>query len=434
MWARSGPVAAVYDRRKQSVLRQRQVAPDVVLAAERRYRSRSGLLMSPQSPISVFAFPTRIVFGAGAARELGSETKRLRAKRPLLVTDRGVVECGLAERISEEAKRAGLFLTQFDGVSPNPVEKNVSDGLERYREGKCDGIIALGGGSSLDTGKAIRLKVTHSLPLEEYDDQLNGSDKVGPDLPPMIAIATTSGTGSEVGRSAVIILKATDRKTVIFSPYLIPSVAIADPELTLGLPPKITAGTGLDALTHNVEAYLAVGYHPMCDAIALEGARLAVRHLPTAVHNGKDLAARTHMMMAAIIGAVAFQKGLGVVHSLAHPLSSIANLHHGTTNGILMPAVLEFNRATSEDRLRDLAIAMDLDVHGKSAAEAASAAVERIRRLLKEVAIPDRLSAFGITREMIPTLAKKAMEDACRLSNPRPCTEADMVALYERSL
>ena len=180
------------------------------------------------------------------------------------------------------------------------------------------------------------------------------------DVPPMIAIATTAGTGSEVGRSTVIILKATDRKTVIFSPHLMPNVALADPELTLGMPPKITAGTGLDALTHNVEAYLALGYHPLCDAIALQGAKLAIQNLPRAVHNGKDLEARSNMMMAAMMGAVAFQKGLGAVHSLAHPLSSIANLHHGTTNGILLPHVLEFNRPASEERLRDLAVAMEI--------------------------------------------------------------------------
>jgi len=390
--------------------------------------------MSAENRISIFAFPTRIVFGPGALRELGGETGRLGMKRPLLVTDRGVVGCGLADRISAEAKRAGLSLTLFDGVSPNPVEQNVFDGLEKYRAGKCDGIIALGGGSALDTGKAVRLRVTHGLPLEEYDDLVNGGEKIGPDLPPMVAMPTTAGTGSEVGRSAVIILKATDRKTVIFSPYLIPSVAIADPELTLGMPPGLTAGTGLDALTHNVEAYLSLGYHPMCDAIALHGTRLAVRNLAAAVRDGKNLVARTEMMMAAMMGAVAFQKGLGAVHSLAHPLSSIANLHHGTANGILLPPVLEFNKLTSEERLRDIAAAMDLDVAGKSASEAADAAIERVRRLLKEVGISDRLSAFGITREMIPALAKKAMEDGCRLLNPRPCSEADMVALYERSL
>src|SRR3989454_12142645 len=390
--------------------------------------------MGAENRISIFAFPTRIVFGPGALRELGGETGRLGMKRPLLVTDRGVVGCGLADRVSAEAKRAGLSVTLFDGVSPNPVEQNVFDGLEKYRAGKCDGIIALGGGSALDTGKAVRLRVTHGLPLEEYDDLVNGGEKIGPDRPPMVALPTTAGTGSEVGRSAVIILKATDRKTVIFSPYLIPSVAIADPELTLGMPPKITAGTGLDALTHNIEAYVARGYHPMCDAIALQGTRRAVLHLPRAVQNGNDLAARTHMMMAAIMGAVAFQKGLGAVHSLAHPLSSIAGLHHGTTNGILLPHVLEFNRMSCEDRLRDLALAMDLDVWHASAAEAASAAIARIRQLLKEVDVPDRLSAHGITRAMIPALAKKAMEDACHQLNPRPCAEADMVALYAQAL
>ena len=346
--------------------------------------------MSAENRISIFAFPTRIVFGPGALRELGGETGRLGMKRPLLVTDRGVVGCGLAGRVTAEANRAGLSVTLFDGVSSNPVEQNVFDGLEKYRAGKCDGIIALGGGSAVDTGKAVRLRVTHGLPLEEYDDLVNGGEKIGSDLPPMVAMPTTAGTGSEVGRSAVIILKATDRKTVIFSPYLIPSAAITDPELTLGMPPGLTAGTGLDALTHNVEAYLSLGYHPMCDAIALHGTRLAVRNLAAAVRDGKNLVARTEMMMAAMI--------------------------------------------TSEERLRDIAVAMDLDVAGKSASEAADEAIERVRRLLKEVGIPDRLSAFGITREMIPALAKKAMEDGCRLLNPRPCSEADMVALYERSL
>lgn len=390
--------------------------------------------VSAAPAISIFAFPTRIVFGPGALRELGNEAKRLGMHRPLLVTDRGVLQCGLAEKVSENGQRAGLSFTLFDGVSPNPVEENVLEGLKRYRDGHCDGIVGLGGGSPIDTAKAIRLCVTHPLPLEQYDDQLNGAEKIRPNLPPMIAIATTSGTGSEVGRSAVIILKATDRKTVIFSPFLIPSVAIADPELTSGMSPKLTAGTGLDAFTHNVEAYLAMGYHPMCDAIALAGTRLVVRHLRTAVRDGKDLAARTHMMMASIMGAVAFQKGLGATHSLAHPLSSIAGLHHGTTNGILLPHVLEFNRPTSEDRLRDLAIAMELDVANLSASEAAHAAIERVRQLLKEVDIPERLSALGITREMIPLLAKKAMEDACRLLNPRPCNESDMISLYERAL
>ncbi len=390
--------------------------------------------MSPKSAISIFHFPTRIVFGVGALEELGAEVQRLKMRRPLLVTDRGIVQSGMGGRVTEVAARAGILLMLFDGISPNPTEDNVFAGLERYRSEKCDGIVGLGGGSPLDAAKAIRLLATHGPPLEQYDDLLDGSEKIGTNVPPMVAIPTTSGTGSEVSRSAVITLKATDRKTVIFSPNLMPSMAIADPELTLGMPPKLTAGTGFDALTHNVEAYLSLGYHPLCDAVALHGTRLAVRHLAAAFHNGKDLEARTQMMMAAIMGAVAFQKGLGATHSLAHPLSSVAGLHHGTANAILLPHVLEFNRATSEDRLRDLAGAMDLDVARRSVSEAASAAIERIRKLLKELEIPERLSAFGVTQDMIPALAKKAMQDGCRLLNPRPCAEADMVALYEQSL
>jgi 4-hydroxybutyrate dehydrogenase len=384
--------------------------------------------------ISRFSFPTRIVFGPGAVRELGAEAKQLGIARPLLVADRGVVACGLAEQILAEARRAGLAAVLFEDVDANPVEKNVGDGLTRYRDGNCDGVIGLGGGSSLDVAKAVRLVVTHPFPLEQYDDQLDGAARIGANVAPMIAIATTAGTGSEVGRSTVIILKATDRKTVIFSPHLMPNVALADPELTVSMPPKITAGTGLDALTHNVEAYLALGYHPLCDAMALQGARLALQNLPRAVRQGSDLEARTNMMMAAMMGAVAFQKGLGAVHSLAHPLSSIAQLHHGTTNGILLPHVLEFNRLFSEGRLRDLAYVMELEGAQGSPAEAATALIARLRKLLPEIGIPLTLGALGVTRDLIPVLARKAMEDACHQSNPRPCTEADMIALYEKAI
>lgn len=382
--------------------------------------------------ISTFAFPTRIIFGPGSIQELSNEIPMNGMRKPLLVTDRGVVKAGLIDRVTQSVP--GVQFALFDSVDPNPTEDNVRQGIERYRQERCDGIVALGGGSPLDAAKVIRLGITHPLPLEQYDDQLNGGDRIKSNLPPMIAIATTSGTGSEVGRSAVILLKSTDRKTVIFSPHLIANVAIDDPNLTVGMPPAITAGTGLDALTHNIEAYLARGYHPMCDAIALYGTRLAAASLAKAVQNGSDIKARTDMMMASVMGAVAFQKGLGVTHSLAHPLSSIAGLHHGTTNGVLLPYVLEFNRAVAEDRLRDLAVAMGLDVSGMSVHDAASAAIKRVRELLKEVGVPDHLSALGIRHEMIPALSAKAMEDACHLLNPRPCTASDMTALYEAAL
>jgi 4-hydroxybutyrate dehydrogenase len=382
--------------------------------------------------VSTFDFPTRVLFGAGALTRLVGEVSRCQMRRPLLVTDAGVIRAGIAAQV-EAASPSAQFVV-FSDVNPNPTEQNVLDGLAQYRAGGCDGVIAVGGGSPLDAAKVMRLGVTHSLPLEQYDDQLDGSEKITANLPAMIAIATTSGTGSEVGRSAVILLKATDRKTVIFSPHLIPNVAIDDPQLTIGMPPPLTAGTGLDALTHNVEAYLAKGYHPMCDAIALSGTRLAVANLAAAVRNGRDLTARTNMMMASMMGAVAFQKGLGATHSLAHPLSSINGLHHGTTNGVLLPHVLEFNRVSSEERLRDLALAMGLDVTHQPPSAAASAAIQRIRDLLVEVGVPDRLRELGIRREMIGALSKKAMQDACHLLNPRPCSEADMAALYQQAL
>ncbi len=382
--------------------------------------------------ISEFAFPTRVVFGPGAIGRLASEMARWGIRRPLLVADRGIVEAGIVETACASIDHSPFVL--FDSVNPNPTEENVLAGIERYRSEGCNGIVAVGGGSPLDAAKAIRLGVTHPLPLELYDDQLNGGERIGSNLPPMIAVPTTSGTGSEVGRSAVIYLKSTDRKTVIFSPHLIPSAAIDDPQLTLNMPPKITAGTGFDALTHNIEAYLAKGYHPLCDAIALYGTRLAAENLPLAVHDGGNLLARTNMMMASLMGAVSFQKGLGATHSLAHPLSSMGGLHHGTTNGILLPHVLEFNRPACEDRLRDLAVAMGIDVAGKSEAEAATAAIEHIQHLLEDVHIPHRLSSLGIERQMIPAMSKKAMEDACHLLNPRPCTELDMAALYESAL
>jgi 4-hydroxybutyrate dehydrogenase len=382
--------------------------------------------------ISVFDFPTRIIFGAGALRKLGDEIARLQFDKPLLVADTGVVSAGLVEQVKTAAP--SVSFTVFSEVSPNPTEQNVLEGIAEYRAAHCNGIVAVGGGSPLDAAKAIRLGTTHPLPLEQYDDQLKGSERICANLPPMIAVPTTSGTGSEVGRSAVILLKATDRKTVIFSPQLIPDIAIDDPELTVGMPPWLTAGTGLDALTHNIEAYLAKGYHPLCDAIALHGTRLATQNLNAAFRDGTNLPARTGMMMASLMGAVAFQKGLGVTHSLAHPLSSINGLHHGTTNGVLLPYVLEFNRESSEDRLRDLACAMGLEVVREPEGKAAAAVIDRVRDLLVEVGIPERLSELGVRREMIGALAKKAMEDACHLLNPRPCSEADMLALYEQAL
>lgn len=365
--------------------------------------------------ISVFSFPTRIVFGPGAIERLPEEMASRGMKRPLLVTDAGLANTAVMSRVKKYAAGAVVFT----GVDANPTEKNVLDGAEFYKGEECDSVIGLGGGSPLDAAKAIRLKATHPLPLAEYDDLIDGWKKVTADVPPFIAIATTAGTGSEVGRSTVITIEKTNRKTVIFSPYLIPSVAIDDPELTLDLPPHITAGTGMDAYTHNVESYLAKGFHPICDALALEGARLASDNLPLVMANPRNVEARGLMLMSSMMGAMAFQKGLGATHSLAHPLSSEFGMHHGTANAVLLPFVLEFNRASSIDRFgaltRQLGIA-DL--------------VQRTRELNELCGIHPRLRDYGIPGDALELLAQKAIEDGCHLSNPRVCTVADLLALY----
>lgn len=357
--------------------------------------------------LSTFSFPTKIRFGAGTVQEL----PKYATSRPLLVTDAGLASSPMLQQILSLVPNAAVF----SGVLPNPTEQNVSDGVTAYRANHCDGIIALGGGSPIDAAKAIRLKITHHLTLAEYDDLIGGDTHISADLPPFIAIPTTSGTGSEVSRSTVITLAATNRKTVIFSPYLIPTVAIADPELTLGLPPKLTAGTGMDALTHNVEAYLSKGYHPMCDAIAIAGTRLAMDNLTRVIDAPSDLEARSNMMMASIMGAVAFQKGLGAVHSLAHPLSSDCGMHHGTSNAVLLPAVLDYNEPLVGQRMKDLFGACGAD---------------QIRALNERLGIAPRLRDYGVTEEILPKLADKAIEDGCHQNNPRPCTREDLLELY----
>jgi 4-hydroxybutyrate dehydrogenase len=383
--------------------------------------------------ISTWSFPNRILFGAGAIGHLAGSVRGLGISRPLVVTDPGVATCGLLEPVSVPLGAASIECAVFDRVEGNPTEASVYPGVEIYRQHHCDGIVALGGGSAIDAAKAIRLKATHELPLEDYDDLKNGGDLITSNLPPMIAIPTTAGTGSEVGRSTVITLKATGRKTVIFSPHLIPDVAIADPELTFGLPPHLTAATGMDAMTHNLEAYLALGYHPMCDAIALKGVELVHRNLPLAVRDGKNLKARTGMMAAAIMGAVAFQKGLGTVHSLAHPLSTVAGMHHGLTNAILLPHVMRFNLPVARERLADLAVALGVDTRGMTADAAAQSAIAAIEKLNVDIGIPSRLRDAGVREEMVPVMVPLAMEDGCRLLNPRPTSRDDMEMLYRQA-
>lgn len=374
----------------------------------------------------VWSFPTRVVFGAGTVSRTGREAARVGGKRALIVTDKGVVRTGLVEPVVASLKEAGIEAAVFDDVLGNPIEKNVHDGVAAFREASADIVVALGGGSPLDVGKLVRLGIHHTRPLVDYDDATGGDQYITPNVPPMIAIPTTAGTGSEVGRSGVVTLDVNHRKTVIFSPYLLANAAILDPELTRGLPPFLTAATGFDALTHCLEAYVAKGDHPMADGIALEGIRIVAACLERAVSNGDDIEARGGMMKAAMMGAVAFQKGLGAAHSLAHPLSSECGLHHGLANALVLPAVVEFNASVAEERL---ARASALLGGAPSAAGCAAA----LRELRARIGIADGLAKAGVPRDKLSALADLAKEDACHLSNPRACSRDDLFALYESS-
>jgi len=384
--------------------------------------------------LSTFSFPNKIIFGCGAVNSISEIISDFSINQALIVTDKGIAKAGLVEKVTDNLQKAGVGYALFDGVTPNPTEDDVCEGVERYHAEKCDFIIGIGGGSSLDVAKAIRLKTTHDLPLAEYDAMLGGAKKISPDMPDMIAIPTTAGTGSEVGRGAVITIKSTGRKTLIFGPYLIPSAAVVDPELTIGLPKTLTAYTGMDALTHNLESYLSTQYHPICDAIAIKGVQLSGDYLRRAVENGRDIEARQNMMMAAMMGAIAFQKDLGVAHSLAHPLSTIAGLHHGLANAIVLWHTMEFNFEHAKDRLRDVASALGVNTFEMSLDDAAQSAIAQIKQLSEDIGIPEKLRDVGVKADMIPQLAKQAMEDGCHMTNPRKCQEEDMVYLYERAL
>jgi 4-hydroxybutyrate dehydrogenase len=374
-----------------------------------------------------WSFPTTIVFGAGALSALSTHVTRAGGTRVLIVADPGVVRAGVVAKVVTQLDAAKIPHAVFDKVDANPVEQNVVDGVAAYREAKADLIISVGGGAPLDTGKLIALKVTHERPLVDYDDATGGDQFITANVPPIIAIPTTAGTGSEVGRSGVVTLVATGRKTVIFSPHLLAKAAILDPELTLSLPAGITAATGFDALTHCLEAYVSLGDHPMADAIALGGLELCGKYLERAVKTGSDVEARGAMMKAAAMGAVAFQKGLGACHSLAHPLSSEKGLHHGLANALCLPAVIRFNAEVMGPERR----ASLLRALGTAAGGDVADAVVALRGRL---GLPDGLRRQGVTEADVPKLADKAFEDACHRSNPRPVTRDDLAALYRASL
>ncbi len=375
--------------------------------------------------VATFTFPNRILFGVGARAELPGELARLGVRRPLVVTDRGLEASGIVSEVV-----GALEAAVFNGVHANPGEADVLAGLDVYRSRGCDGIIGLGGGSPIDAAKAIRLLVTHPGELADYDLTAGGVDRITADLPPMLAVPTTAGTGSEAGRGALIQLPRTSRKTIVLSPHLLPSVAICDPALTMGLSPALTAGTGMDAFTHCIESYLSTTDHPICDGIALEGLTYVARGLENAARDGRDAAARRSLMMGALLGGISFHKGLGVVHSLSHALGGEGRAHHGTLNAILLPHGLRFNREAAGERMSAIAARLGLGRNG----EGASHLITLSELLLARLPLPKRLGAVeGLDHDRIADYARLALLDHCHRTNPRPCSQRDLEAILDRA-
>lgn len=374
-----------------------------------------------------FNFPTPIRFGAGVIEELGAYLKAHDLKSPLFVTDSTVEKLDFFERIKRQVEQHGLQVQVFSEMHKNPVKSDIIKGGEAYHAAKCDCIVGIGGGVALDVARAIVLRVNHKRDLFDYDDLIGGDKYVTEKVPHFVTVPTTAGTGSEVGRSAIISEDETKRKRILFSPKLMAKIVFADPVLTLDLPPFITAATGMDALTHNMEAYLAKGYHPMCDGIALEGIALISKSLEKAVKKS-DIESRSDMLLASLMGAVAFQKGLGVVHSLAHPLSSVLDTHHGLANAVNLPYGMKFNYDGFEQRFDRMAVALGLG-NNKGAG-----VVPYLFELNNKLDLPIKLSEIGVKQEHIQELSVLAEADFCHPNNPKPVGRADFMALYQEAL
>ncbi|MEY4306088.1 MAG: hypothetical protein RIT52_2263 [Pseudomonadota bacterium] len=387
-------------------------------------------MASHSVPNRNWSYPTALKFGVGRIAELAEHCAAAGVKKPLFVTDKALASLPITAEAVAVLKAAGLGTAVFSEVDPNPNEKNMADGIAVYLAGGHDGVICFGGGSALDLGKMIALmahqrKDLSVWDLEDIDDWFTRADAAK--IAPIIAVPTTAGTGSEVGRAGVLTNSATHKKKIIFHPKLLPVVTICDPALTVGMPRFITAGTGMDALAHCLEAYSSPFYHPMSQGIALEGMRLVFENLPKVYANPNDLDARAHMMSAAAMGAVAFQKGLGAIHSLSHPIGAVYGTHHGTTNAVVMPMVLDMNRAAIEDRIEKAAAYLGI----KGGFDGFRAAIMDLRKTLN---IPENLTALGVTNPNLDELTEMALEDPSCGGNPIEMTRENTLALFKACL
>lgn len=375
-----------------------------------------------------WSYPTAVRFGAGRIAELAEACASLGMQRPLLVTDRGLVDMAITKKAQAVLAEGGMGSAMFSQVDANPTDLNANAGVQVYRDGGHDGIVAFGGGSALDLGKTIAFWAGQTRPLWDFEDVGDWWMRADADaIAPIIAVPTTAGTGSEVGRAGIITKSDTAEKKIIFHPKMLPGIVIADPELTVGLPPALTAGTGLDAFAHCVEAYSSPHFHPMSQGIALEGMRLVKTYLPRAYADGGDLEARGQMMAAAAMGAVAFQKGLGAIHALSHPIGAIYHTHHGTTNAVCMPAVLQFNRDAIAERFQAAAAYLGID----GGFDGFCAFVDQLN---DSMAIPKRLSGLRVSNPDLDRLVAGALADPSVGGNPVAMDAANTRALFEAVL
>ena len=375
-------------------------------------------------------YPTTMWVGENRINDIGSACKTLNIKKPLLVTDKGLSKSDIVNNTLSILKSEGIGAELYSNVVGNPTGTNVNEGVESYKKNDCDGVIAFGGGSGLDVGKAVAFMSGQTLPIWEFEDVGDNWTKADSDkIAPIIAVPTTAGTGSETGRASVILNEDTGVKNIIFHPKFLPSIVILDPVLTVGLPPKITAATGMDALAHNLEAYCAPGYHPMADGIALEGMKLIDKWLLEAVNNGSNIEARMNMLTAASMGSTAFQKGLGAIHSLSHPVNALNNVHHGLSNAIFMPYVLTFNKDVIENRI--LKICDYLELSDKSF----DGFINWVLELRKKLDMPHKLSEVINEKDLqLDRLSRMALDDPSTSGNPKKLSEADMKIMYQHSM
>jgi alcohol dehydrogenase len=379
------------------------------------------------APTADWNFPTAIRFGAGRIDELAVACRAAGIARPLLVTDPGVAPLPIAARTRDVLDGSGLAVAVFSDVKPNPTDANVAAGLEAFRAGGHDGVVAFGGGSALDCGKVIAFMAGQTRPMWDFEDVGDWWTRADPSgIAPVVAVPTTAGTGSEVGRAGVITNLETHTKKVIFHPRMMPAQVICDPELTIGLPPALTAGTGMDAFAHCLEAYCSPSFHPMAEGIAVEGMRLVKDYLPDAYRDGTDVEARAQMLAAAAMGATAFQKGLGAIHALSHPVGALYDTHHGLTNAVFLPYVLDFNREALWDKIDRLAGWLELE-------DGFSGLLDFVLRLRRDLGIPHTIDKIGVDDGRFDEMAAMAVVDPTAGGNPRRLTLADARDLYERA-